>query len=137
MKNFDRKLDAKVLLLKTARLKILALHKALIDDERNSFERLNGQITGGQFLNLLVDDKNFQWLRTFSILIVEIDEMLDLDDGFTENMIDDYLLQMRQVVSFELADEDFKSRYKNFIQNNPDIALRNKEIKDLLDDRIA
>lgn len=137
MKSFDKKLGAKVLLLKSARLKILALHKVLIDDERNSFERLNGQITSGQFLNLLVDDKNFQWLRTFSILIVEIDEMLDLDDGFTENMIDDYLLQMRQIVSFELANEDFKFRYKNFIQNNPDIALRNKEIKDLLDDRIS
>ncbi len=132
MKNFDKKLDAKVLLLKTARLKILALHKALIDEERNSFERLNGRITSGQFLNLLVGNENFQWLRTFSVLIVEIDEMLDLDDGFTENMIDDYLSQMRQVVNFELADENFKSRYQNFIQTNPDIALRNSEIKDLL-----
>lgn len=132
MNSIDKNLDTKVLLLKTVRLNILALHKVLLDEERNSFEQLNGQITSGQFLNLLVNDKSFQWLRTFSTLIVEIDEMLDLDDGFTESMIDNHLSRTRNLVNFELADEEFKSRYRTFIQNNADIALKNSEIKNLL-----
>jgi len=132
MKNAEKYLDTKVLLLKNARLKVLALHKSLLDEERNSFEQLNGQITSGQFLNLLVNDENFQWLRTFSTLIVEIDEMMNLDDGFTESMIDNHLSKIRSLVNFELADEDFKFRFRNFIQTNADIALKNSEIKEML-----
>lgn len=128
MNNFE----AKTSLLKNVRLRILAIHKALLDEERKHYEQTNGIITSGQFLNLLVNDENFQWLRVFSTLVVEIDEMLDLDDGFNEAMFDQHLSQIRRLVNLEISDKIFDSRYKNFIRNSPDIALRNSEIKDLL-----
>jgi len=131
MSNSD-KIEQKIILLKEARLQLLKLHKQLIDIERENFEISNGQITSGQFLSLLLNDQNFEWLRRFSTLIVEIDEMLDLDDGFTEAMIEKHLSQMRELLKLNIGDEDFIKKYKNFLQNNSDVAGKHSELKKIL-----
>ena len=122
-------LSAKILLLKQGRLRILELHKLLLDIERSKFERQNGQVTSGQFLNLLLNEPDLQWLRKFSTLIVEIDEMLDSDDGYAEDMIDKYLKQIRGLIDFNLADEEFDKKYKNSIQTDATIAVKHSELK--------
>lgn len=132
MKNDNHTLNTKILLLKEARLQILKLHKLLLDIERNKYERENGQITSGQFLNLLLNDVDLQWLRKFSTLIVEIDETLDLDDGYTEEMIDKYLEQIRNLIDFNFSDQNFKNKYKNAIQTDPIIAVKHSELKKML-----
>ena len=73
--------------LQYARNILLSLHKSLIDFERAAYERVNGPMNAGQFLNTLLEDQNFAWLRKFSMLIVEIDEMFDLKDGITDDMV--------------------------------------------------
>ena len=118
--------------LKEARLQLLKLHKLLVDIERENYEKENGQVTSGQFLNLLVNDLDFSWLRKFSTLIVEIDEMLDLDDGYTELMIEKQFSQMRNLLDLGNADEDFKTKYQNVLQNNSEIAGKHGELKILL-----
>ncbi len=124
--------EQKLSLLKEARLELLKLHKLLVDIEREIYEKDNGKITSGQFLNLLVNDSNFSWLRKFSTLIVEIDEMLDLDDGYTENMIEKQFFQMRSLLNLEIADEDFKTKYQSVLQNNSEIAGKHSELKNIL-----
>lgn len=131
MKNDKQNLNTKILLLKEARLQILKLHKLLLDIERNKFERQNGSVTSGQFLNLLLNEPDLQWLRKFSTLIVEVDEMLDLDDGYTEEMIDKYLEQIRNLIDFDFVDEEFESKYKNSIQTDSTIAVKHNELKKL------
>jgi len=123
------RLEEKIVLLKDVRLQLLKLHKLLIDIERENFEKLNGKITSGQFLSLLVDDKNFSWLRNFSTLIVEVDEMLDLDDGFTEAMIDKHLFQIGELLNLRNIDKDFNEKYKNLLQTNPEVAGKHSELK--------
>ena len=132
MKNESKIISTKVALLRRARLQLLQLHKLFVDAERNDYEQQNGQVSSGQFLNLLVNDTNFQWLRKFSILIVEIDEMFDLDDGFTENMIEKYLSQIRSLIDFDIADAEFEDKYKKFMQDNMEIADKHNELKKLL-----
>ena len=73
--------------LKYARNMLLTLHKSLIDFERARYEQLHGPVGPAQFLNLLLEDQGFSWLRKFSTLIVEIDEMFDLKDGVTNEMV--------------------------------------------------
>jgi len=123
---------SKILLLKESRLKLLRLHKLLIERERENFENLNGKISSGHYLNLLVNNSNFEWLRKFSTLIVEIDEMLDLDDGYTTNMIDKHLSQMRDLLDAETIDENFNQKFKNVLQVNSEIADKRKEILELI-----
>ncbi len=132
MKKQAKDFEKKILLLKEARLQLLKLHKQLVDVERENYENEHGQITSGYFLNLLVDDKNFSWLRKFSTLIVEIDEMLDLDNDYTENMLEKQFAEMRKLLNLENADEEFKAKYQNALQNNAEIAGKHGELKSLL-----
>lgn len=124
--------NTKISLLKEARLQLLRLHKLLIDIERNRFETQNGQVSSGQFLNLLLNEPSLQWLRKFSTLIVEIDEMLDLDDAYTEDMIEKYLSQIRKLINFDSDDEEFASKYKISLQTDADVAVKHSEIRKLL-----
>ena len=132
MKKKTNEFEQKTMPLKAARLQLLKLHKLLVDIERENYEKENGQVTSGQFLNLLVNDLNFSWLRKFSTLIVEIDEMLDLDDGYSEQMIEMQFSQMRNLLNLENADEDFKTKYQNVLQTNSEVAGKHGELKILL-----
>jgi len=132
MNDINTNYAIKMLLLKEARLQLLRLHKLLIDIERKRFENHYGQISNGQFLNLLVSELNFRWLRRFSTLIVEIDEMMDLDDGYTEYMIENYLSKIRDLINLDSEDEEFASKYKNSLQTETDVAVKHSEIEKLL-----
>jgi hypothetical protein len=132
MEKQGKDFENKITLLKEARLQLLKLHKLLVDNERETYEKDNGQITSGQFLNLLLNEENFAWLRKFSILIVEIDEMLDLSDGYTESMIEKQFSQMRNLLDLKNADQDFKTKYQMGLQNNSEVAGKHGELKNLL-----
>lgn len=80
--------ESKTADLKQARDKMLGFHKLLIDHERSEIERVAGKITAGQFLNLLMNDDRFEWLRTISKLVVRIDEAFELSDGFPPELLD-------------------------------------------------
>ena len=132
MKLSTNKIHLRIQLLKESRLKLLRLHKLLVDRERENFENLNGKISSGHYLNLLVNDTNFEWLRKFSTLIAEIDEMLDLDDGYAIDMVDKYLSQMRDLLDAKTIDEDFNKKFKSVLQVNFEVAEKRKEIVKLI-----
>ena len=61
--------------LKELRETLLTLHKALLDSERTSYELVHGTIPSpGAFLQLLINDSWFAWLRPVTTLLVEIDD---------------------------------------------------------------
>ena len=63
--------------LKDLRDGLLRLHKSLLDSERALYERDVARITStGQYLDLVLNDPFFQWLRQLSEFIVIIDELL-------------------------------------------------------------
>ena len=74
--------------LKKARDILLKLHKSMLDLEREMYEGIQGKVSPSDFLNLLLNDEDFGWLRKFSMLIVEIDEMFDLKQDVTAEMVD-------------------------------------------------
>lgn len=119
-------------LLRQTRSELLKLHKNLVDFERGVYERINGQVTSGQFLQLLLTDKNFDWMRVFSQLIVEIDERFDLDDGISREMAVNYLEQIHKILKFEDVDDEFGRKYQNALQSDVEILGKHTEIKKLL-----
>ena len=63
--------------LKSLRDGLLHLHKSLLELVRAAYERDVAKITStGQYLNLVLDDPAFLWLRELSAFIVMIDEAL-------------------------------------------------------------
>lgn len=119
-------------LLKTGRDRLLSLHKSLVDHERWIYEEKNGKVTSGQFLNLLLESPDLAWLRMFSSLIVEIDEMFAQKDGFSEEAVDTYLGALRRLVQMQEGDEQFIARYQEVLQNDSDAAAKQAELKHLL-----
>src|SRR5258708_3301404 len=63
--------------LRGLRETLLTLHKALLDSERTAYEIAHGTVpSAGAFLQLLINDPWFKWLRPITTLLVEIDESL-------------------------------------------------------------
>ena len=122
--------DAEI--LKNARNTLLKLHKGLVDSEREIHEGIHGPLTAGQFLNVLIEDPGFSWLRKFSMLIVEIDEMFDLKDGQSAEMITASLDKVKELAEMREEDEDFKARYTYVLQTNPEAAANHAELKKAL-----
>ena len=118
--------------LRYARNILLKLHKLLIDAERAGYERLHGELNAGQYLNVLLEDQNFAWLRQFSMLIVEIDEMFDLKDGISDEMVEGNLQKVRELVSMAGPDEAFRSKYRQAIQADPEVAGTQAQLQGLL-----
>lgn len=119
-------------LLKSARNLLLSLHKSLVDFERSLYEGMHGPVTSGQFLNLLIEDTDFAWLRKFSTLIVDIDEMFAQKDGFDNEAVDSHLAKLRELISMNVADEDFVAKYQGALQQDLDAAAKQGELRSLL-----
>jgi hypothetical protein len=56
------------------RMRLLRLHRALLDAEKIEHERAHGAITPAAFLQLLIGDPRFGWLSALSELIVQFDD---------------------------------------------------------------
>src|SRR5436190_17862967 len=118
--------------LKNARNILLKLHKSMLDLEREMYEGIQGKVGPADFLNLLMEDEDFSWLRKFSILIVEIDEMFDLKEGTTAEMIDANLQKVRELVEMKEPDEYFRAKYQFALQRDPNTAGLHSQLKAVL-----
>ena len=117
--------------LKNTRNILLKLHKSMLDLEREMYEGLNGPLSPSQFVNLLMEDEDFGWLRKFSMLIVEIDEMFAQKEGIPDGMIDANLDKVRELVEMTEPDDYFRVKYQFAIQRSPDAAGLHSQLKAL------
>src|SRR4051794_7878474 len=75
--------------LTNLRVPLLDLHRSLIEDERQHYERAHGRVTAGELLRLALEHPQFAWLHPISALIVRIDELLARDtDATTDEVVD-------------------------------------------------
>lgn len=118
--------------LRNARNLLLKLHKSMLDLEREIYEGIHGVLNATEFLNLLLEDEDFAWLRKFSILIVEIDEMFDLKDKIPIEMIDANLEKVKELVEIKEDDEYFKAKYQFALQRDSNSAGLQSQLKTLL-----
>ena len=119
--------------IKKVRDKFLRFHKVLMDKERINYEREFGSLTPGQFLELLLGDERFAWLRVLSTLIVRIDEAFDLDDGLSSEMVDGFFEESRNL--FDDSDEykEFKEKLSVALVSNSDAISLKNDIQSLIE----
>src|SRR5437868_12860670 len=106
----------------TVRNSLLALHKILLELERQRYERTNGRINDMfQLLNLTINDPAFAWLRPLSAFIVEIDESADdKDEPMTSADAAAFLKEARALLSPNQVGNDFQRNYHWALQESPD-----------------
>ena len=123
--------------LKLGRNILLSLHKSLLDFERAGYEQMHGKMNASQFLSVLLENESFSWLRKFSMLIVEIDEMFDLKDGISDEMVNSNIWKIRELISNEIPDEAFRGRYQFVLDNDKLAATEHGRLEALLSGQTA
>jgi hypothetical protein len=126
-------MDHTEMVLDLLRDKLLTLHKTLVDMTRGDYERKRGgKIPSGEFLNLLMTDPNFDWLRRISELIVWIDEVLDPKELTAEEEIENIFARARKLLTPAEFGETFETKYQEAMQRDPNVIMAHKEVRDVL-----
>ena len=112
---------------------MLRLHKTLLEAEKTKYETANGKIAGtGIYLQLVLDNAQFSWLRKMSALIALIDEAVTVRRPASEPQAIELLNETRILLNFEDTDEDFNDRFQEALQNNSDAVLNHNDVLSFL-----
>lgn len=110
--------------LRAVRVDLLQLHKALLDAEQRSYEQLNGRVeSSGQLFKLVLHHPRFSWLRTFSDLVVRIDEMLEADEPVSDADVAASIAAVRATVTPNETGTQFERRYHAALQMDPGVVM--------------
>jgi hypothetical protein len=110
---------------------LLTLHKALLDSERTSYEIAHGPVASpAAFLQLLINDNWFAWLRPVTTLIVQIDETLAAKKPPATSRDFEMLIEdMRALLSPSRDVNGFWKRYSGAVQRDPGVAVLHEKIE--------
>ena len=112
---------------------LLRLHKALLDDERLSYERVHGRIpSNGAFLQLALNDAWFAWLRPLSQLIAKLDELSESKDPVPREAIPALLGSLQALLIPTEEGEGFGRQYHDALQRNSEVVLSHAAVRALL-----
>ena len=112
---------------------LLRLHKALLDDERVSYERMHGRISSnGAFLQLVLNDAWFAWLRPLSQLMTKLDELSESKEASASSEIPAVFESVRTLLTPTEEGEGFGRQYHDSLQRSPDVVLAHARVKTLL-----
>ena len=117
--------------LREISLRLLALHKLLLDRERRVYESRHGAAAAADLLRLLLQDEQFAWLRPLSRLAAEMDGLVDSDDPLSEEVAQQaYRDVYRLLASGERG--VFQDKYRDALQESPDVVMAHANIRSVL-----
>lgn len=96
---------------------LLDLHKALVDAEREDYERTRGRMSDGEFLKVLIDDPAFAWLGALTALIVRLEEVAAAD------LPQEYVIEIRRLLKPDAAGRLFQRKYGELLQKRPEALV--------------
>jgi catechol 2,3-dioxygenase len=115
------------------RMRLLALHKALLDDAKAAYEMDRERIpSAGLLLQLVINDPWFAWLHQVSGLVVRLDEMTTTDSTATEADARALFEQVDRLLLPSETGDTFARRYDEALQRQPAVVLAHGAVKKLL-----
>jgi hypothetical protein len=119
--------------LTKVRTVLLRLHKTLLDFERDGYERARGKIENSYaYLQLVMSDPWFAWLRQLSELIVEMDELLAAKETPSEATAKALIQQAGMLLTPSESGAEFQKKYFASMQQSPEVVLAHSEFANLL-----
>lgn len=110
--------------LKSLSSAFLRLHKTLLEGAKAEYEALNGKINGANhYLQLVIDDPHFAWLRKLSSMIALIDEATSRLRPASETDARALLDEAKILLDFEDGDETFNDKFHHALDKNADAVL--------------
>jgi hypothetical protein len=122
--------------LQQVRNGLLRLHKALVESERVTYEKVVGRIQSpNQFLQRLIDDPWFGWLQPLSQLIVAMDEAQDAPESATDAHAKALIQRARLLLVASEEGQGFSRHYFEALQRDPDVVLAHADVTKILNDK--
>ena len=118
--------------LSELRIKLLRLHKLLLDTELLTYEQVRGQVSRGELLQLVIRHEQFAWLHRLSALIIQIDELLHDGEPVTPEAMEAIDSDIRTLLSPDELGDEFAMKYNTALQRHPDVVLAHADVVMLL-----
>ena len=108
---------------------LLHLHKPLMESERAAYERDVEHIKStGQYLNLVLNDPWFSWLRELSQFVVLVDETLEQEEPASEEDAGRLIATARALVAPAENGDRFGRSYWQAMQRDPGAVLAHRDM---------
>ncbi len=122
--------------LKDLSRSLLRLHKTLLEAAKAEYEARNGAIANAnQYLQLVLTDEHFAWLRKISALVALIDEASSVRRPASEQDARSLLNETRKLLDFEDADENFNDKFQAALQKNADAVINHNDARGFLSEK--
>lgn len=119
--------------LKNLSKSFLGFHKMLLDAAKDDYENQHGKIPNANvYLQLVIDDAHFAWLRKISTMMALLDEATSRRNPATETDAQVLINEAKLLVTFGDADENFNAKLQTALQNNPNAVIGLNDVKNYL-----
>ncbi|MEO7743840.1 MAG: hypothetical protein ABIR98_12950 [Usitatibacter sp.] len=103
---------------------LLDLHKSMIDAQRIIYERDHGRVeTPAQFLGLVLEHPDFEWIRELSALMALLDEWREDSKDVESLALDDIVGALRTLIQRDSTDVRFTDRYWRMLDSTPEVLV--------------
>lgn len=107
------------------RAPLLALHKAVLAAERQNVERVHGELSGAEYLQIVSDPVRYGWLKPLTELVLALDPHED-DEPI------DVVARARELLLPPKQDSPFGRRYLSLMQRDPALVMAHSALAKLL-----
>lgn len=116
--------------LELVRLDLLQVHRALLEAERIRYERVRGRVANNSaFLQLVINDPWFDWLRPMAQLVLLIDERtsdkkVPLASAEARALLD----RGRALLRADAEGDAFQRLFYQALQTSPELAVLTRQV---------
>jgi hypothetical protein len=103
---------------------LLNLHRELLEAQRIKMERAGGRMSGTELLQAAADSLHFDWLRTLSQAIGELDEALAEEEHDRAEAI---IARLRELLAPPDESTAFGRRYLQALQDHPAVVFAHRD----------
>jgi hypothetical protein len=120
--------------LEVARTLLLKVHRALLEAERVRYEKARGRIENNSaFLQLVINDPWFDWLRPMAQMVLLIDERTsDKKSPLGRDEARDLLDRARGLLKADPEGDAFQRLYADALQHSPALAVIARQVSTVL-----
>ena len=112
--------------LRDLNVRMIRLHKVLLDRQHEAYVRDYGPVMPAQLLQLVLTSEQFAWLRPLSELMARIDEAVD-DRETSRTTVDGLFREVHGLLRSNRQGA-FETRYRDALQESPDVVIAHADV---------
>jgi len=112
--------------LRDLNVRMIRLHKVLLDRQHEAYERDYGPVMPARLLQLVLTSEQFAWLRPLSDLMARIDEAVD-DSETSRTTVEGLFREVHGLLRSNRPGA-FETRYRDALQESPDAVIAHADV---------